>query len=155
MAIGHGAATTRDNQIALGTTVNTYTAAGITSAASTAAQSGLVEVVTTDANGNLASSTPAELGFASTGDLQALRSDLDQTTEGVAMAMALSGIPNVLPEYTNYAVSTSWGGFGGESALAIGGAARLTDNLFLNAGGAFGTGGRGTGGGRAGFTYAW
>ena len=103
----------------------------------------------------MASASSDELGLASVGDLAVLRDDLDRTTEGVAMSMALSGIPNVLPEYTNYAISTSWGGFGSHSAIAIGGAARLTDNFFLNAGGALGTGGRGTGGGRAGFTYAW
>jgi hypothetical protein len=141
--------------MAFGTTANTYTAAGVTSAASAAAQSGPVQVVTTDAGGNLASATPAQLGLASIGDFQALRADLDRTTEGVAMAMALSGIPSVLPEYTNYAISTNWGGFGGEGALAIGGAARLSDNLFLNGGGAFGTGGRASGGGRAGVTVAW
>ena len=71
------------------------------------------------------------------------------------MAMALSGIPNVLPDTANYALSANWGGFGRESALAVGGAARLTDNLYFSGGGAFGTGGRGVGGGRAGFTYAW
>ena len=54
-AIGMGASTIRANEIALGTAANTVRAAGIPSAASTAAQSGRLGLVTTDANGNLAS----------------------------------------------------------------------------------------------------
>ena len=54
-AIGNGAVATRDNQVVIGTASDTYTAPGITSAASRAAQSGPLQVVTTDANGNLAS----------------------------------------------------------------------------------------------------
>ena len=154
-AIGHSAFTTRPDQIMLGTATNTYTAPGITSAASTAAQSGPVQVVTTDSAGNLAAQDPASLGLAGIGDIQALQSDLNQTQMGVAMAMALSGVPNILPEGANYAVSANWGGFSGESAVAIGGAARLTDRLFLNGGGALGASGRPTGGGRAGLTFAW
>jgi trimeric autotransporter adhesin len=55
-AFGAGASTTRANQQVFGTSTNTYTMSGITSAASTNAQVGGVQgVVTTDANGNLAS----------------------------------------------------------------------------------------------------
>ena len=53
-AIGVGAATTRANQMAFGTGSNTYTMAGITSAASAGAQSGQFGFVTTDSSGNLA-----------------------------------------------------------------------------------------------------
>jgi hypothetical protein len=119
-------------------------------------------VVTTDSAGNLASANPSQLGIATASDIQtlqggiqSLRSDLNRTNEGVAMAMALSGIPNVLPDNSNFAVSMNWGGFGSQGGLAVGGAARLAENIFLNGGGAFGTGGRGTGGGRAGVTVAW
>jgi hypothetical protein len=154
-AIGTSAQTTRVNQVAIGTANNTYTTPGITSAASKAAQTGPIEFVTTDSGGNLASATPAQLGLASFGSVQSLNRDLDRTTEGVAMAMALSGIPNVLPDNASYAVSMNWGGFGTQSGLAFGGAARLTENVFLNGGGAVGTGGRGVGGGRAGVTVAW
>ena len=72
----------------------------------------------------------------------------------MAMAMALSGVPNVLPNCTNYAISAGWGGFNGENAVAVGGVARVTDNLFLNGVCAVGTD-RGNGVGRAGMTYAW
>ncbi len=54
-AFGNGAVTTRANQQVFGNASNTYTMPGITSRASKAFQSGPLEVVTTDANGNLAS----------------------------------------------------------------------------------------------------
>jgi trimeric autotransporter adhesin len=54
-AFGAGATATRANQMAVGTATNTYTTAGITSNASRAAQEGPLQVVTTDAKGNLAS----------------------------------------------------------------------------------------------------
>jgi hypothetical protein len=60
-AIGEGATTTRDNQVVIGTKTNTYTTPGITSAASSAAQAGPLEIVTTDANGNLAAQAISEL----------------------------------------------------------------------------------------------
>ncbi|TIX51148.1 hypothetical protein E5222_01315 [Alteraurantiacibacter aquimixticola] len=54
VAIGNGVTTTQDQQVAIGNAGNTYTFAGINSAASLAAQSGPVQVVTADASGNLA-----------------------------------------------------------------------------------------------------
>jgi autotransporter adhesin len=56
-AIGAGAVTTRANQMVLGTANATYTAPGIASAASLAAQSGSTYYVTSDASGNLATSS--------------------------------------------------------------------------------------------------
>ncbi len=53
-SIGAGAQAVRDNQMAFGTAANTYTMAGIKSAASTAAQAGATYLATTDANGNMA-----------------------------------------------------------------------------------------------------
>jgi len=53
-AIGSGASTTFNNQMMLGTNAQTYTTPGITSGLSKARQSGPVEIVTSDANGNLA-----------------------------------------------------------------------------------------------------
>ena len=154
-AIGADATTTRDGQIVLGTAATTYTAPGITSAASTAAQSGPVQIVTTDADGNLAADTPAGLGLATAGSTAALQEGIRRNSEGVAMAMALSGIPATLPRGKNYAVSTAWGGFNGESALSVGGAAALSDNVYFSGGAAFSTGRNVSGGGRAGVTIAW
>lgn len=55
VAIGNGAAATRTNQVMLGAATSTYTLAGITSAASSAQQGAVNGILTTDANGNLAS----------------------------------------------------------------------------------------------------
>jgi len=55
VAIGDGASATRTNQVMLGAVSSTYTLAGITSAASRGQQGAVVGVLTTDANGNLAS----------------------------------------------------------------------------------------------------
>lgn len=55
VAIGNGATSTRSNQIMLGNTTNTYTLAGISSAASRGQQGVVTGLLTTDANGNLAS----------------------------------------------------------------------------------------------------
>ena len=55
MAIGFGAMTAFANQIVFGSATNTYTLAGITSAASTAAQGAIHGLITTDSGGNLAS----------------------------------------------------------------------------------------------------
>jgi hypothetical protein len=57
VAIGVGASATRANQVMVGTGVNTYTLSGVASGASRSAQSGTVAIVTTDAQGNLATST--------------------------------------------------------------------------------------------------
>jgi hypothetical protein len=73
IAIGAGVGTARVNQVAIGNTANTYTLAGIASAASLAAQSGLIQVVTTDANGNLATDG---------GALSAAITDLDTRVDG-------------------------------------------------------------------------
>jgi trimeric autotransporter adhesin len=54
-AIGSGAQTTAANQMMFGTAGNTYTAPGINSPASKAAQKGRLRIVTVDADGNLAS----------------------------------------------------------------------------------------------------
>ena len=150
-AIGRDAATTRDDQMMFGTATNTYTTRGITSAASRAAQTGPVEVVTSDAGGNLATSTAAGLGLAT-------MDQVDRNTEGVAMGLAMSRIPTVLPEDMGYAVSAGLGMFSGETALSFGGSMALTDNIFLNGGGAFGLGNSNngsSGGASAGITFGW
>ncbi len=54
VALGAGTATTRDNQIVLGAAGQTITARRHPTAAATAAQTGTIGIVTTDANGNLA-----------------------------------------------------------------------------------------------------
>ena len=75
-AIGAGAVTTAPNQMVFGTASSTYVAPGITSAASKAAQSGPLQIVTSDASGNLATNTAAGLGLASSTDISAINSQL-------------------------------------------------------------------------------
>ncbi|MCX7407175.1 MAG: YadA-like family protein [Planctomycetales bacterium] len=166
-AVGSGVATTRDNQMSLGTSSNTYTAAGINSAASTAAQSGPVRFVTADNGGNLATTDANSIVTGSSAfqnlqsdvgqnsnDIRNLQSDSRQNTEGVAMAIALGGSAGILPDDKTFAASSNIGTFQGQSALGFGAVGRLNDNWFLNAG--VGTGiSHGTVGGRAGVTYAW
>lgn len=152
-AIGANVQTTRDNQIALGTATNTYTAAGITSGASRAAQTGPTQVVTSDANGNLATTTP-DAFVNSSSTFQSLRNDVSENEEGVAMAIALGGGASILPDGKNFAVSSNWGTFNGSNAMGFSSCARVLDNLYGNTAIGVGTG-QGTVGARAGFSFAW
>jgi autotransporter adhesin len=166
VAIGNGVTTTRANQIAVGNGGNTYTLAGINSAASLAAQTGAVRVVTADAAGNLAtanitipdvggltnqvSALDGRVGALESSVLR-LRRDMQRSFEGTALAMAMAGA--VLPAGKNYALSGGWGTYRGENAFAASGVARLTDNLYAQA--AIGLGMKGGVGGRLGLTLAW
>ena len=76
-----------------------------------------------------------------------------ENREGVAMGMAVAGTLN-LPPGINFALTGNWGNFEGDNAIGFSGTARLSKNIFFNAG--FGAGlRRGTTGGRAGFTALW
>src|SRR6516165_9831759 len=111
-AIGTGAATTRINQVAIGTGTNTYTLAGINSAASLAAQTGTLRVVTTDAAGNLASAAfptgggggPDLSGSVGTlmSEVGTLQNQVKQAFEGTAIAIALGG--DTLPADKRFAI---------------------------------------------------
>jgi len=148
-ALGWGATVTRAHQMVLGTTNETYTTPGIDSAASRAVQGPVTSLVTTDAGGNLAGRSISSLGLAT-------QDDISQNTTGIAGAMALSRIPTTLPRCQTYAASIGWGSFGGENAMALGGTAALSDNIFVSGGGSFGVGGRqSNGGASAGVTFAY
>jgi autotransporter adhesin len=153
VAIGQGVATTRLNQVMLGNVSNTYTLAGITSAASRAAQSGQVQFVTADANGNLAT-TNLPAGFDPTslqnsissletqvGGLTALvRRDANRASGGIAEAAAIGGaaIPSQGKSYVGASAAT-YNGHGGLAASFM----HHVDGtgLILSAGFALGTGG--------------
>jgi hypothetical protein len=166
-AIGAGANATAPNQMAFGTASNTYVAPGITSAASKAAQSGPLEIVTSDAGGHLATNTAAGLGLASLTDINAINAqlggintrinDLDGRTtkalNGVSMAFAMGGTPWLLPT-ERFAVSMDWGTFQGTNAVALNTALRLGTNVQANGGLAYGANGGGAGG-RAGVRVGW
>lgn len=111
-AIGTGAQATRAGQQAFGTATNTYTMAGISSAASKAAQSGPTQLVTTDANGNLATD-----GGAIQSQINALGKRDDELAEGIAISLALN-LP-IFHAGQTFAVNVGWGGFDGENALGF------------------------------------
>lgn len=113
-AIGAGASATRVRQVAIGTAASTYTMPGLASAASRAAQTGPTQVVTTDAAGNLATST-VDLGAIDrrVGALDDRVATLGayatesrrEARQGIASAMAMTGAP--MPSAPG---RTSWSG---------------------------------------------
>jgi hypothetical protein len=119
-AIGAGAKTVLDNQMMFGTTAQSYTMPGITSDLSRGRQSGLLQLATTDASGNLA--TDGGDVFKAIATLQA----------GVAVAMAVE-----TPELAtgdNFGIRVGWGGFDAleNTANAVGASAIgvVARNLF-------------------------
>lgn len=161
VAIGTNVSTTRANQIAIGNATQTYTLAGVSSAQSLAAQTGPTRFVTSDASGNLATSSfdPASV-TALDGRVTALeagygqlRRDVRSAFAGTAIALALSGA--VLPPGKNYALTGGFGTFRGQSAFGASGVARINDNLYASGGVGFATTGSSNVGARASLTYAW
>jgi hypothetical protein len=160
VAIGSNVATTRANQVAVGTASNTYTLAGVSSAASLAAQTGPVKVVTADAQGNLATASfsPQDITAlqSNVGTLQqdvgVLQQQMKQAFEGTAIAIALGGTS--LPADKRFAISTNWGNFRGQNAVGVAAQYRLSNYAVANigVGGGFAQGGIGS---RAGVTFAW
>jgi hypothetical protein len=164
-AIGAGAVTTADNQMMFGTASETYTTPGITSVTSRSRQSGPLEVVTSDANGNLATDGGAifsQLDQLQNNDtkifsqLDQLHSDINTVESGVAVALSAVG-----PDLTGaerFGLSLNWGGF--EGASAIGGGATAVVSRWNSSRLAI-TGGIGVGlddntvGGRAGGQWTW
>jgi len=163
-AIGNGAVATRSNQQTFGTATNTYTMSGITSAASAAAQTGVRQVVTSDASGNLATSSLAGLGIASSSDISLLQSQIDglvqrdrQLASGIAISMALA--QPMLQAGQTVGVRVGWGNFGGSNAVGVSAAgvvargfAGPTTSLVVDAGVGFSSSQTG---GRVGVTLGW
>jgi hypothetical protein len=152
-AIGAGAQATAANQVAIGTSSNTYKLAGLNSAASLAAQSGPVKVVTVDAAGNLAASNitlPDVSGLQSS--VNVLQQQMKQSFEGTAIAISMGG--SALPSDKRFAISTNWGNFRGQNAASVVAQMRVNDYAVVNVGvgAGFAQGGIGS---RAGVTFAW
>jgi autotransporter adhesin len=141
-AFGSNAVATRDNQQVFGTSDNTYTMSGIASQASRNAQSGKIEFVTSDQDGNLATAG---------GNFFQHLDDLDG---GVAMAMALGSI-GYLPEYKQGAVAGWYGNYEGTSALGFAGAFKVTDDFQIEGGLAVSLDGDTQVGGRIGGIWAF
>ena len=151
---------TRDNQFTLGNANNTYTTPGITSQASRNAQSGDVEIVTSDASGNLATSginlrQVLSLGTTVESNTAAIANNsraISNNKSGIAMAMALDA-PYV-PADKQFAISTGIGSFEGSEALAVSMGFRINPNTQFDAGVTYGFDNDQVGG-RIGMTYAW
>jgi hypothetical protein len=104
-AQGNGAVSNNQNEFVLGTANHTYTAPGITSGASRAAQSGPLEVVTTDSNGHLAS------------DGGQIFNTLSEFGAGIAIAMSLENPDLVGNE--RFGIAANLGFFEGNTALGV------------------------------------
>jgi trimeric autotransporter adhesin len=147
IAIGRHVSTTSANQVALGSASNTYTLAGLPSAASSAAQTGTTKFVTTDANGNLAA---AEYGAA---DVNRAFQKIDENVQGIAVAIALGGM--VVPEAKTFAIAANVGFYDDKQAFAAQAAYRLGPNTTLSGGVGFGLNDASRVGGRVGIMTAW
>jgi hypothetical protein len=123
-AIGAGAVATAPNQMVFGTAANIYQAPGITSAASLAAQSGPLQVVTSDAGGNLAT----DHGFLF-GSINSLNSKVRDLGAGVAVASSLS-TPDRTGSQT-WAVAVNWGNFEGFNAISGSAIAAIAHDTFF------------------------
>lgn len=94
VAIGNDSIATRTNQIVLGSATTTYTLAGITSAASRGQQGAVVGILTTDANGNLASdggalqASVADHELRITGLESSITEGLQDTSDSMAIRVA-------------------------------------------------------------------
>jgi hypothetical protein len=158
LALGPNSQTVRSGQFVFGGASTTYTMPGITSRESLAAQSGLLQLPTTDAAGNLA--TDGGATFRAMAKVQA----------GVAVAMAIT--PPQIDRGQKFGIRAGWGVFGssgatsnafGLSAAGVIGEGLLTktDRVTLDGGFGFGSSQfmgyseNAVVGGRAGVQYAW
>jgi autotransporter adhesin len=159
-AFGNGARTTRANQQVFGTASNSYTMPGLTSSHSKSSQGAPTHLVTSNAKGDLAAYTFAELGLASHAEMDALNARMnevsamnDRALAGVAMAFAMAGSPTLL-DGERFAMSGNWGTFEGQNGLAMNGAVRLAKSVQLNGGVAYGVN-EDLAGGRVGVRVGW
>jgi hypothetical protein len=112
VAIGAGAVASQTNQVVLGTSSHTYTAPGITSSLSRSRQSGPLEIVTSDANGNLATD-----GGQFFNQLNNDLKRIDENQSGIALAMAMQN-----PDLTGnerFGMAANYGNFEGANGLGM------------------------------------
>ena len=150
-AVGTNASTTFDNQVMLGNSTQTYTTPGITSQLSRNRQQGPLEVVTSDAAGNLAT------------DGGSIFERLDEAESGIALAISLENPDLVAGE--KFGVAMNVGFYEGAEALGFAAQGVAGYNVFsegdrVTFSGAVGVGfenGRGdsTVGGRVGGQITW
>jgi hypothetical protein len=151
----------------VGTSGTTYTTPGITSNASKTAQGAPTHLVTSNASGDLAAYTFAELGLAGAGDVSSLQSQINglgrrdkELTEGIATIASLAQ-PILLPGQ-HFAMRAGWGGYDDANAVGFSAAGVVASNLLSNGRGTltldggvgFGTS-EGEVAGRAGASLGW
>jgi hypothetical protein len=153
-AFGANVESTRANQMAFGRETNTYTMAGIASAASRAAQQGPLEVVTTDAQGNLASD-----GGALQRQIDNLGRRDGELADGIAIALALQ--QPIFHSGQKFAGRLGYGNFDGSNALGLSlagvidrGSFGSNSSITLDGGVGVGTS-TGTVAAKAGVTFGW
>jgi hypothetical protein len=100
--------------------------------------------VTSDANGNLATQSASDLGFATRQDIAGINNQLydlanrtNKAFTGVAMAFAMAGVPTLLPN-EKVAMAFNYGAFEGANGLAFNITTRINAHLQFNAGLAYG-----------------
>ena len=150
IAIGNGVTAAADNQIALGNAGQLQ--------ASTAAQTGTTNLVTTDANGTLGTSVSVD-SLATSRQFNDLRSRydrqedrLDEAEDGIAMALSME--TPVIPAGKRYAMSFGTGYYNSSSALSTSFAGRMSESMTISAGAGVGLD-TGKVGARGGVTFAW
>jgi hypothetical protein len=153
IAIGNGVSTTRADQVSIGSSTNTYTLAGIASDESVAAQSGRTSLVTSDSSGTLATDGGNTFRL-----IRKNRDDIDDNSEGIAMALSLQDPDLISGE--RIGLKMGWGTFSGENAMGVTVAGVLVPDLGkgirlgIAGGAAFGLD-HGNAGGRAGVQLSW
>jgi hypothetical protein len=140
--------------------------AGIASNASRAAQGAPTSIVTSNANGDLATHTAADLGLATTSDIAGINSQIgglekrdEELAEGIAVSLALA--QPIFQPGQNFAARVGWGNFDGSSAVGVSLAGVLDRDSFgkgtsviLDGGLGYGTS-EGTVAGKGGVTFGW
>ncbi|KAF0209854.1 MAG: Cell surface protein [Methylocystaceae bacterium] len=166
-AIGAGATNTAANQMMFGGVTTTYAAPGITSAASRAAQNGATNFVTSDGNGNLATS---DYGPSAIAGLSGAVNSLGMNVVGIwqsvgnlqrsarrgyeGSAVAIANTAPTISRDARFGVSAKWGNFRGENAFGAMAQVRLNPNIVINGSLAVGLRYGGVGGGVGGL-YEW
>lgn len=113
----------RANQVSIGSAANTYTLAGVGSDASRAVQTGPLQTLTTDASGNTAGD-----GGALSGRIGRLEDQTDDALQGVAIAIALTGLHLPRPD-EKFRMSFNLGHYEDNTALSASGAAQIADRV--------------------------
>jgi hypothetical protein len=146
-AFGAGATTTRDNQQVFGTASSTYTMAGIASQASRDAQTGPIYLVTSDSDGNLATTSFDVTGLQ--GQIDALSGDIKKVG---ALSAALAGLHPNARSTGDHHLSGAVGTYDGQFAFAAGYFRNFGDDVLFSVGGAASDGDVSA---NAGFTLSW